>query len=803
MTAPLRGWVLAAVVTTAAVLATIGGAGVPAAEAATCAGSAWTGTYFTGTVLAGSPVLTRCSAALAFAWGAGSPAATVPVNQFSARYTRTATFAAGSYTFTAKADDGVRVKVDGATVLDAWTGARATSRSATAGLSAGTHTVVVESYETTGTASLSASYARAGAPAGTDLISNGDLSAGGPVPTCFVDGGWGERTSTAALSADVPAGATGRSWRIEQSGYVSGDAKLVPADQPGCVSDLDPAATYTLAVSYRSTVPQNSLPLFTYSAAAGWAYWTTLTTLPPVAGWTPVTRPLPAPPAGTTRVSFGVAAEGNGVLSTTGYSLVRDTAGTVDAATRGRWTSAALTLPVRTVHSTLLRDGRVLLIAGSGNDPNAFAAGTFKTSVWNPTTNTFTDVPTPIDMFCAGHVTLDDGRVLIAGGTTSYPNVNGETLYKGAKASYVFDPATNRFSRLNDSIQGHWYPTLTKIENGDVWMAGGQDENGTGAVRTEMFDAAGGRWKTAAEVTQNDQYWGGYPHMYLMADGRLFYAGGHTFGGPRPGSGASILDWRTGAVADVPGLRDADLRDQAGSVLLPPAQNQRFLIAGGGYVDRNLPPTDKVDIIDLNAAAPAYRPGPDLPGPARLYLNLTTLPDRTVLASNGATGNRTGDVLAAAIYHPETNRWVTVAADPVGRDYHSSALLLPDGRVVVMGSNPIDGSFELRVSIYEPPYLFRGTRPTVTAAPTTATYGQEITVKTTGAVVSASLTSPGSATHQTDTNARLVDLPVTGSGGTFTATVPANHALLPPGPYLLTVLDNQGVPSVARWVTVR
>lgn len=778
---------------------------MPAQAAATCAADAWAVDFFAGTGLAGTPLASRCDVVVGADWGGGAPAAGVPGDQFSARWTRTSTFSAGTYTFTATGDDGLRVKVDGATVIDGWRDQAATSYTGSIALSAGAHTVVVEYYEAYGNASLSASStlsAAATAPAGTNLVSNGDLSAGTTAPSCFIDGGWGRRTVVAALSNDIPAGATGRSWRIEQSGYVDGDSKLMPSDAAGCVGNLEAGASYTLKVSYKTTMARTSLPLFTYSAGTGWSYWTTLTALPAAAGWTQVTKAVPTPPAGTTRLSFGVAGESDGVLSTTGYSLVRDTPAVSTLATTGRWTTSTLRLPVRSIHSTLLRDGRVLLVAGSGNDPASFAAGSFKSAVWDPTTGATTDVPTPIDMFCAGHVTLPDGRVLIAGGTTSYPNVNGSTLYRGAKASFLFDPATNQFTRVNDSIQGHWYPTLTKIETGDVWMAGGQNENGTGAVDTEMFDAAAGRWKSYAEVPQNNQYWGGYPHMFLLGDGRMFYAGGHTFGGPRPGTGASIYDWRTGNVADIPGLRDAHLRDQAGSVLLPPAQNQRFMIAGGGYADQNLPPTNKVDIIGMNAASPSYTPGPDLPGPGRLYLNLTTLPDRTVLASNGATGNRAGNVSAAAVYDPESNRWTTVPADPVGRNYHASSLLLPDGRVVVMGSNPLDGSFDLRVSLYEPPYLFKGTRPTV-SAPTDVTYGQAIALQTTGAPVSASLSSPGSATHQTDTNARLVDLPLTGTAGALTATVPMNRALLPPGPYLLTVLDNQNVPSPAKWVNVR
>ena len=294
---------------------------------------------------------------------------------------------------------------------------RATSYSATVDVTAGTHTVVVEYYEAYGNASMLASYTGPSAtPAGTNLISNKDLAAGTSPPSCFVQDSWGTRTVTAAPSTDIPAGATGRSWRIEQSGYVSGDDKLLPSDQAGCVGNLDATGTYTLAVSYKTTTARSSLPLFVYTAGTGWSYWTTLTTLPGAAVWTRVNKAVPTPPPGTTRMSVGVAGEGNRILYTTGYSLVRDTPATATLATAGRWTTAAVTLPVRSIHSTLLRDGRVLLIAGSGNDPNAFVAGSFKSSIWNPMTGSFTDVPTPIDVFCAGHVTLPDEPVLIAGG---------------------------------------------------------------------------------------------------------------------------------------------------------------------------------------------------------------------------------------------------------------------------------------------------------------------------------------------------------------------------------------------------
>lgn len=112
--------------------------------------------------------------------------------------------------------------------------------------------------------------------------------------------------------------------------------------------------------------------------------------------------------------------------------------------------------------------------------------------------------------------------------------------------------------------------------------------------------------------------------------------------------------------AHVPGLRNARPRDQAGSVLLSPT-DQRFMIAGGGDADQNLPPTDKVGIIGLKASAATSQPAADLPGPGWLYLTMTTLPDRTVLASNGPTGQAfpittTGAVVSASLTSPARPR---------------------------------------------------------------------------------------------------------------------------------------------------
>ncbi len=116
----------------------------------------------------------------------------------------------------------------------------------------------------------------------------------------------------------------------------------------------------------------------------------------------------------------------------------------VAGACEGTWSQTANPSPVRAVHAALLRTGKVLLIAGSGNDPDQFAAGTFKTAIYDPTTDTMrSDISTPYDLFCAGHAFLPDGRLLVAGGTSAYQT--DTTPYKGEKRVRIFDPVTEKY----------------------------------------------------------------------------------------------------------------------------------------------------------------------------------------------------------------------------------------------------------------------------------------------------------------------------------------------------------------------
>jgi hypothetical protein len=305
-----------------------------------------------------------------------------------------------------------------------------------------------------------------------------------------------------------------------------------------------------------------------------------------------------------------------------------------------------------------------------------------------------------------------------------------------------------------------------------------------------------------------------------MDDGRLFFSGSNSgYGSDTIGRTPGIWDLAENTFDEVPGLRHPRMTETSSSVLLPPAQNQQVMIFGGGEVGESPVSTARTDIIDLDAPEPAYRPGPDLPRPTR-YLSTVVLPDDTVFTTGGSSGYRGGpyrgrprsDLFNSQIYRPGTNRFERAADSTVGRNYHSEAILLPDGRVITLGSDPLydesgsaPGTFEQRIEVYSPPYLFKGTRPVITGAPATVARGGTAVVTTPEAdrIASARLIRPSAVTHVLDVDQRSVKLDVAPARGAVTLTVPRRKGLVPSGWYMLFLIDARGVPSEARWVRVR
>ena len=114
----------------------------------------WTGSYYATQDLSGDPVLTRQDGAIDFDWQAGSPDTSVSSDSFSISWTATSTFEAGSYRFSARVDDGVRIYVDDSLLLEDWNLHPATTTVSDTELTAGSHTVRVEYFEADGMASI-------------------------------------------------------------------------------------------------------------------------------------------------------------------------------------------------------------------------------------------------------------------------------------------------------------------------------------------------------------------------------------------------------------------------------------------------------------------------------------------------------------------------------------------------------------------------------------------------------------------------------------------------------------------------
>jgi hypothetical protein len=477
--------------------------------------------------------------------------------------------------------------------------------------------------------------------------------------------------------------------------------------------------------------------------------------------------------------------------------------------TNGRWDIVADS-GSRSIHAALLRTGKVLLMAGSGNDKKNFDVKRFESVLWDPRANTFQKLYTPWDIFCAGHAFLPNGDLLIAGGTKAYEVLGQDAPdgkkkeFEGLKDSYLFDPLTERYVKTGFLQHARWYPTLVTLANGAVVAVSGLNENGDiDPGNTESFDSGRASWIEHPDLRKEFPT---YPSLLLAADGRLFFSGANAGYGPaslearQPG----LWNLTNNKFQAVSGLPLPEVNETAGTVMLAPAQDQKVMFIGGGGVGDTQVATDRTAIVDLSKPQPAWQRGPDLSSPKR-YPGAVVLPDDTVLVAGGSRRYRAKDILTAEIYDPVTNQFRQVADPHVGRDYHSEYILLPDGRVAVFGSNPLsdDNTFETRVEVYSPPYLYAGERPVVRDAPGTITRGTAISFRTSQKIGKVRLIRPGAYTHVTDTEQRSVALPITAqSDGTVTVSVPANPNVLPGDWYMLFVDNGANVPSVATWVHV-
>ncbi len=429
----------------------------------------------------------------------------------------------------------------------------------------------------------------------------------------------------------------------------------------------------------------------------------------------------------------------------------------------GSW-GAVQTLPHAPVNANMLPTGKVLFYS------------TDNARIWDPDTGSLTTTPkAEYNLFCNGHAFIEDGKLFLAGGHID--------MFQGSANASYYDPFSNSWTILPTMNAGRWYPTNVTLADGNVAVMSGQIEPGINNSTPQVWQVGSGSWRTLSGAEQALPL---YPAAFLAPNGRVFVATATSRYLDTSGTGA----WSTVAERLVRG------RDNHGSAAM--YDNGKVIYVGGA-----IPPVATAEVIDLDATTPAWSLVAPMPQ-ARRQHNVTILPDGTLLVTGGSSADDfdTDDGPKPAInWDPATNAWTTWATEEEYRGYHSEALLLPDGRVVSAGGS-YQSTSHPSLQVFSPPYLFKGPRPAITSAPSSVAVGQTFFVETQddASITNVNWIRLSSVTHTKNMNQRINRLAFdrdAGLGGLH-VSAPASANLSPPGHYMLFILNDIGVPSMAK-----
>lgn len=669
--------------------------------------------------------------------------------------------------------------------------------------------------------------ASAGEPLANSLIVLVKDDAGNPVQG--VDVHWAAQGGGSVSSATVKTGSDGRSAVQRTLGPTVGEQTTTAT-----VNGLD-----------------GSPVTFTSTAVAGGGPGVTLTTQPPATAlstevFDPAAQPVVvvkdangtaqsgvdvvasiASGGGTlqgattaTTNSSGIAAFTDLGVSGSGAVTLKFTAGSSEAtsnsitvsaltaaATTGQW-SSPVDWAIVPLHIHLLSTGKIL--AWGRMEDNGTMG---QPRLWDPSQgppSTATLVANDTMLFCSGHAMMADGKLMVSGGHKADD--------KGLDVTNIFDPVAQSWALgLPKMAAGRWYPTVTELPDGRMVTVAGRDTvgiHGTVVLIPEIWES--GQWVQLPGASLNLPY---YPRDFVAPDGKVFYAGERVTSrwlNVDATSAGGRGSWVTGPAHIWPFNRDY------GSAVMYDAGKILYVGGGGDLTwstpdNKNATPTATAEKIDLTGAATWLSAG-SMSVPRR-HLNATVLPDGEVLVTGGVSNGGFNDLSSAAhaaeIWDPKTNNWTTLASNTVDRGYHSVSLLLPDGTVLHGGSGDADapGSGgtptpyprQKNHEIFSPPYLFKGTRPTITDAPSNVGYGADFTVTTPFAaqITDVRWIRLGSVTHAFDANGRANTLQFTKTAGSLSVKAPANANLAPPGHYMLFILNRNGVPSEGKFIHVQ
>ena len=457
---------------------------------------------------------------------------------------------------------------------------------------------------------------------------------------------------------------------------------------------------------------------------------------------------------------------------------------TGDASVIGQWT-APLNIGIVGIHAAMLRTGKVLLwyypSKVGGNSPAV---------VFDPQANTYTDATVPFagDFFCAGLNFMPDGKLLVTGGLNGIPP-SGDY---GIPNVEIFDPIAETWSTAAPMLNGRWYPTNVELPDGSSLVLSGQNAAGTNIVLPmEQYDETANKWTQlppSANIAPGTET---YPRTIVTTDGTLLMVGQTALTrsyNPATKSWTKLSPMNFGN------------RYYGAYVLLPGLTK---ILVAGGHDTTTGPATSTAEILDLTQNPPTWSATGSMKN-ARYNGNLVLLPDGTVLDVGGNQVKKyESPVPIPELYDPATGTWKTMAKQTARRGYHSTAVLLPDGRVLSAGSDDIaKPDYSHTVEIFSPPYLFKGARPTITGVPNSIKYGAQFAVMTpdSATIANVALIKPSAVTHADNFDQRYVNMSFSARAGKLVVTAPASGNYAPPGYYMLVIVNHAGVPSVMPFV---
>lgn len=531
---------------------------------------------------------------------------------------------------------------------------------------------------------------------------------------------------------------------------------------------------------------------------------------------------------------------GIGLMLPTLMALTPASARGQDEKTKGKW-GKVFDFQNVAIHTHVLPNGKVLYWGRREKGQDINKATDCLPFIWDPEKENdgpaaFEKQAQPLNnhggkynLFCSGHTFLADGRLLVVGGHISDNH--------GEPHAVIYDlnkPVKDRWTPIEDMPKGphmegggRWYPTAVTLPDGSVLVSSGSNETGdNNQVQIIRKIGANEKWRSIVGFVGLPLY----PRMHVAQDGRVLMTGlikGDAVN-PRPNQfeGSYLLDpTKGGAWTDLKAPQQAPQRDYFPSVIYDVG---KVLIVGGG-----LPPQKTAEIINLKDANPTWQPTEDM-SIGRRHHNATILPDGTVLVTGGTSGNdnngpnkfndQAKPVLQAELWDPKGNngkgKWTALASESVARIYHSTAVLLPDGRVLSAGGGEYvinkkenDAKFSHRdAQIFSPPYLCTGAaRPVINKVKSNVTYKEVFSVETTDPVddkMTVTWIRLSSVTHAFNQNQRINLLASTpskmkGEEKKLIVTAPLDGNACPPGHYMLFVLNKDNIPSVARIIQIQ